>query len=115
MSKDRAMMCNRLRGASLAGGMSGKGICWQVLRARPAIPALRRGLRCYRVAAVWAGSRTARVGQTLDGDEATRRLKANAVLHAIPVIAVTSYASSSDVDKARAAGGDALCAFTDGF
>ena len=35
-----------------------------------------------------------RVGQTLDGDEATRRLKANAVLHAIPVIAVTSYVSN---------------------
>ena len=50
---------------------------------------------------MWAGYRAARVGQTLDADEATRRLKANAVLHAIPVIAVTSYASSSD---ARAAG-----------
>jgi two-component system, cell cycle response regulator DivK len=44
----------------------------------------------------------------LDGYEATRRLKADAVLHAIPVIAVTSYASSSDVDKARAAGCDAF-------
>jgi two-component system, cell cycle response regulator DivK len=42
----------------------------------------------------------------LDGYEATRRLKADVVLHAIPVIAVTSYASSSDVDKARAAGCD---------
>ena len=44
----------------------------------------------------------------LDGYEATRRLKADAALHAIPVIAVTSYASSSDVDKARAAGCDAF-------
>jgi two-component system, cell cycle response regulator DivK len=40
----------------------------------------------------------------LDGYEATRRLKADTALHAIPVIAVTSYASSSDADKARAAG-----------
>ena len=44
----------------------------------------------------------------LDGYEATRRLKADTALHAIPVIAVTSYASSSDVDKARAAGCDAF-------
>jgi two-component system, cell cycle response regulator DivK len=44
----------------------------------------------------------------LDGYEATRRLKADAALHDIPVIAVTSYASSSDVDKARAAGCDAF-------
>jgi two-component system cell cycle response regulator DivK len=44
----------------------------------------------------------------LDGYEATRRLKADAALHAIPVIAVTSYASNSDVDKARAAGCDAF-------
>ncbi len=44
----------------------------------------------------------------LDGYEATRRLKADAALYAIPVIAVTSYASSSDVDKARAAGCDAF-------
>ena len=44
----------------------------------------------------------------LDGYEATRRLKADAALHAIPVIAVTSYASSSDADKARAAGCDAF-------
>jgi two-component system cell cycle response regulator DivK len=44
----------------------------------------------------------------LDGYEATRRIKTDAVLHAIPVIAVTSYASSSDVDKARAAGCDAF-------
>jgi len=44
----------------------------------------------------------------LDGYEATRRLKADAALYAIPVIAVTSHASSSDVDKARAAGCDAF-------
>ena len=44
----------------------------------------------------------------LDGYEATRRIKGDAALHAIPVIAVTSYASSSDVDKARAAGCDAF-------
>jgi two-component system cell cycle response regulator DivK len=44
----------------------------------------------------------------LDGYEATRRLKADATLHAIPVIAVTSYASNSDIDKARAAGCDAF-------
>ncbi len=44
----------------------------------------------------------------LDGYEATRRLKADTALHAIPVIAVTSYASSSDADKARAAGCDAF-------
>jgi two-component system, cell cycle response regulator DivK len=44
----------------------------------------------------------------MDGYEATRRLKADPALHAIPVIAVTSYASSSGVDKARAAGCDAF-------
>jgi two-component system, cell cycle response regulator DivK len=44
----------------------------------------------------------------LDGYEATRRLKADKALQGIPVIAVTSYASSSDVDKARAAGCDAF-------
>ncbi len=43
----------------------------------------------------------------LDGYEATRRLKADAVLHAIPVIAVTSHALGGDADKARAAGCDA--------
>ena len=43
----------------------------------------------------------------LDGYEATRRLKADAVLHAIPVIAVTSYALGGDADRARAAGCDA--------
>ncbi len=42
----------------------------------------------------------------MDGYEATRRLKADAVLHAIPVIAVTSYGLAGDDDKARAAGCD---------
>jgi two-component system, cell cycle response regulator DivK len=40
----------------------------------------------------------------IDGYEATRRLKADALLHAIPVIAVTSYALAGDADKASAAG-----------
>jgi CheY-like chemotaxis protein len=35
----------------------------------------------------------------IDGYEATRRLKANAVLQAIPIIAVTSYALGGDADK----------------
>jgi two-component system cell cycle response regulator DivK len=43
----------------------------------------------------------------LDGYEATRRIKANAALAAIPVIAVTSYALSGDDVKAFAAGCDA--------
>ncbi len=43
----------------------------------------------------------------LDGYEATRRLKADAVLRAIPVIAVTSHALGGDSEKARAAGCDA--------
>ena len=43
----------------------------------------------------------------LDGYEATRRLKADGALHAIPVIAVTSHALSEDKDKAHAAGCDA--------
>jgi two-component system cell cycle response regulator DivK len=42
----------------------------------------------------------------MDGYEATRRLKADAVLHAIPIIAVTSYGLTGDADKARAAGCD---------
>src|SRR6266498_2322477 len=42
----------------------------------------------------------------LDGYEATRRIKADAVLRAIPVIAVTSYGLAGDADKARAAGCD---------
>jgi two-component system cell cycle response regulator DivK len=40
----------------------------------------------------------------LDGYEATRRIKAQPALSAIPIIAVTSYALSGDEDKARAAG-----------
>jgi len=43
----------------------------------------------------------------IDGYEATRRIKANPALRAIPVIAVTSYALSGEEDKARAAGCDA--------
>ena len=42
----------------------------------------------------------------MDGYEATRRIKADPDLKAIPVIAVTSYALSGDEDKARAAGCD---------
>jgi two-component system cell cycle response regulator DivK len=42
----------------------------------------------------------------LDGYEATRRIKANPALRAIPIIAVTSYALSGDEVKARAAGCD---------
>jgi len=42
----------------------------------------------------------------MDGYEATRRLKADAVLRAIPIIAVTSYGLTGDADKARAAGCD---------
>ena len=40
----------------------------------------------------------------IDGYEVTRRLKANPVLRAIPVVVVTSYALSGDESKARAAG-----------
>jgi two-component system cell cycle response regulator DivK len=43
----------------------------------------------------------------LEGYEATRRLKADPVLRAIPIIAVTSHALAGDDDKARAAGCDA--------
>ena len=43
----------------------------------------------------------------LDGYEAARRLKADAMLRSIPVIAVTSYALGGDENKARAAGCDA--------
>jgi len=42
----------------------------------------------------------------IDGYEATRRIKADAALAAIPIIAVTSYALSGDEAKARAAGCD---------
>ena len=38
--------------------------------------------------------------------EATRRIKADASLRAIPIIAVTSYALSGEGQKARAAGCD---------
>jgi two-component system cell cycle response regulator DivK len=42
----------------------------------------------------------------VDGYEATRRIKADPALRAIPVIAVTSYALSGDEARARAAGCD---------
>ena len=42
-----------------------------------------------------------------DGYEATRRIKANPALRAIPIIAVTSYALSGDDVKAFNAGCDA--------
>ncbi len=42
----------------------------------------------------------------VDGYEATRRIKANPELRAIPIIVVTSYALSGDEAKARAAGCD---------
>ncbi len=43
---------------------------------------------------------------SLDGYEATRRIKADPALRSIPIIAVTSYAMSGDEEKARAAGCD---------
>jgi two-component system cell cycle response regulator DivK len=42
----------------------------------------------------------------IDGYEATRRIKAQPALKAIPVIMVTSYALSGDEEKARQAGCD---------
>jgi two-component system cell cycle response regulator DivK len=42
----------------------------------------------------------------MDGYEATRRIKAEAGLKSIPIIAVTSYALSGDEQKARDAGCD---------
>ena len=46
----------------------------------------------------------------LDGYEATRRIKANPTLRAIPIIVITSYAVSGDESKAKAAGCDAYVA-----
>jgi two-component system, cell cycle response regulator DivK len=46
----------------------------------------------------------------LDGHEATRRIKRNPELRAIPLIVVTSYALSGDDAKAMAAGCDAYVA-----
>jgi len=46
----------------------------------------------------------------MDGYEATRRIKANPELKAIPIVAVTSYALSGDEDKAREAGCDGYIA-----
>ena len=46
----------------------------------------------------------------LDGYEATRRIKGNASLKSIPIIAVTSYALSGDEAKAQEAGCDAYVA-----
>ena len=46
----------------------------------------------------------------LDGYEATRRIKADPELRAIPIVVVTSYALSGDDEKARAAGCDAYVA-----
>ena len=43
----------------------------------------------------------------MDGYEATRRIKADPALKAIPIIVVTSYALSGDEAKAKAAGCDA--------
>jgi two-component system cell cycle response regulator DivK len=42
----------------------------------------------------------------LDGYEATRRIRADPAMRAIPIIVVTSYALSGDEAKARAAGCD---------
>ena len=46
----------------------------------------------------------------MDGYEATRRIKADPNLKAIPIVAVTSYALSGDEEKARAAGCDGYIA-----
>ena len=46
----------------------------------------------------------------MDGYTATRRIKADPALNAIPIIVVTSYALSGDEEKARAAGCDAYVA-----
>jgi len=46
----------------------------------------------------------------IDGYEAMRRIRGNADLKSIPIIAVTSYALSGDEGKARVAGCDAYVA-----
>ena len=46
----------------------------------------------------------------IDGYEATRRIKSDAALAHIPIIAVTSYALSGDEAKARSAGCDGYVA-----
>ena len=46
----------------------------------------------------------------IDGYETTRRLKADTLLHTIPIIAVTSYALSGEAETARAAGCDGYIA-----
>lgn len=46
----------------------------------------------------------------LDGWEATRRLKQNPATCTIPVIAFTAHALPNDLDRARAAGCDAVIA-----
>jgi two-component system, cell cycle response regulator DivK len=46
----------------------------------------------------------------IDGYEATRRIKSDPTLRAIPIIVVTSYALSGDETKAWAAGCDAYFA-----
>jgi two-component system, cell cycle response regulator DivK len=46
----------------------------------------------------------------IDGYEATRRIKANPALRAVPIIAVTSYALSGDDVKAKEAGCDGYVA-----
>ena len=46
----------------------------------------------------------------LDGHEATRRIKADPALRAIPIVVVTSYALSGDDVKAMEAGCDAYVA-----
>jgi CheY-like chemotaxis protein len=42
----------------------------------------------------------------IDGWEATRRIKADATLRGIPIIALTAHAMMGDEDKARASGCD---------
>jgi len=46
----------------------------------------------------------------VDGYEATRRIKGDPALKAIPIVAVTSYALSGDEEKTRAAGCDGYIA-----